>query len=268
MDPVEPTRPEGSAPTPDAGALACSDALALVRRFVSGDEDVAARAQLRAHLAACTACREQYRAEVVLVAQLARGGARGLESVRRMEARATRQLVGERRGRRVPIARLVLPAVGLYALFAIAGPEKGGPAHCSSLAGSVHAAGEELRVESGERELKRGAACSTDDVSRARLARGGSVLVLEPSSALLFERSEPFRVRLVYGRLLVEGPVLVTTAFGAVAVEDGAGVIELGRDALEVACTRGALRLDDAAGEEELHAGAHAVRTRARAAAR
>ena len=73
---------------------------------------------------------------------------------------------------------------------------------------------------------------------------------------------------LTNGRLLVEGPVLVTTAFGAVAVEDGAGVIELGRDALEVACTRGALRLDDAAGEEELHAGAHAVRTRARAAAR
>ncbi|MBK7874843.1 MAG: hypothetical protein IPJ77_03685 [Planctomycetes bacterium] len=266
MDPVsQPTPPSGDA---HDGALDCATTLVLVRRFVSGAEDVAERARMRAHLAACVTCREQYRSEVVLLAQLARGGARGLESVRRMEQRAARRLVGERYSRRVPFARLVLPAVGLYALFAIAGPEKGGPARLASLGGVVLAAGAPLEPAQGAHELERGAACSTDEHARARITRGESGLVLEPESAVIFERSEPFRVRLVYGRLLVEGPVVVTCALGVVSLEQGAAVVDLDAHGLAVTCTRGVARLEDAHGREELAAGAAATRTSPRAAAR
>ncbi|MBI5364799.1 MAG: hypothetical protein HZA53_16605 [Planctomycetes bacterium] len=268
MDPAREPAPDAAERSAVSGAISCATALALVRRFVAGDEDVEARPRMRAHLAACPACRDQYRGEVVLVARLARGGARSLESVRRMESRAGRSLDRERRGgRRVTLARLVLPAIGLYALYAIAGPGEGGPARYACLAGTAHHAGAPIARTDAPVELQRGGLCATE-AGRARLEWAGNALVLEPETALRFERQDPLRARLFYGRVLVEGGAVLSTVAGVVEIESGSAVVELSEGGLSVACSRGAARIVDVAGTQTIEPGESAARAALRTAQR
>lgn len=257
-----PEGPRGPGDAPEASGtseLGCDAALALVRRFVSGDEDVAERTRLRAHLARCVACREQYRAEVVLLAQLARGGERPLESVRRMEERASR-VVGARWARkRSGLVRLVLPSFGLLALYLIADWKHGvAPASVESVAGRVQVGETSLEASEEPRALPFRSICATDERSRAVLTLGESRVVLEPDTAVCFERGEVLRVRLFFGRLLVDGPVVVTSAAGVVEARTGSGVVELAGTALDAACASGEWSVADPAGSRAIGAGERA----------
>lgn len=242
---------EGQGVEPPAAApLECAQALKLVRRFVSGDEQVAERARLRAHLARCTECSAQYRSEVVLLARLARGGERSLESVQRMKERASRELRQGQGRRRVPLVRLVLPAVGLYAIFVIVGPALGGDAELECLAGEVHVGAQLLEPGAAAAQLARGALCTSGANARAKLTCGDTVLVLEPDTALLFERAQPLRVRLFAGRLGVDGAATVTSAAGVVEVPEGAGAIEFTSGTLSAVSNDASWNLCDAAGDQ------------------
>lgn len=243
---AEPSR----AARPDVAPLECALALKLVRRFVSGDEQVAERARLRAHLSACTECSAQYRSEVVLLSRLARGGDRSLESVQRLRERARREIAGRQRTRRVPLVRLVLPAVALYALFVIAGPALGGPAKLECLAGEVHVGRDLLAPGAPAAELARGVLCTSGANARAKLTCGDTVLVLEPDTAVLFERTQPLRVRLFGGRLAVDGAATVTSAAGVVEVPKGAGAIEFTSGTLSAVANDASWNLCDATGDQ------------------
>jgi hypothetical protein len=239
-----------AAEPPQSAPLECAQALKLVRRFVSGDEQVAERVRLRAHLASCPECNAQYRSEVVLLSRLARGGERSLESVQRMKARASRELARGQGRRRVPLVRLVLPAVGLYAIFVIVGPALGGAAQLECLAGEVHVGNVLLAPGAPAADLARGALCTSGANARAKLTCGDTVLVLEPDTALLFERGEPLRVRLFGGRLAVDGAATVTSAAGVVEVPEGAGAIEFAAGALSAVADNASWNLCDAAGDQ------------------
>jgi hypothetical protein len=235
----------------EGGTIECAEALALVRKFVAGAEDVARRTELRAHLAGCVGCREQYRSEVVLVARLAHGGARELDTVRAMESRAGRIIAGGRlaaggAARRFRLARVLLPVASLSALIAIAGHGRGGPARIESVAGTVDAAGTQLAPGDEPVELERGHVCTTGAGARARIEQGGTVLVLEPDTALLFERTTPLRVRLYGGSVLVDGAATIETAAGIVAAPDGAGVVSVDARRLAVVAGAGGWRFEGA----------------------
>lgn len=249
----------GHGGAPETIDVGCAQALELVRRFVSGDEHVAERTRLRAHLARCVACREQYRAEVVLLAQLARGNERPLESVRRMEERANR-VVGARWSRkRSGLVRLVLPGFGLLALYLIADWKHGiAPASVESIAGCAQVGGAPLRESDEARELPFRSICATDERSRAVLTLGESRIVLEPDTALCFERGAVLRVRLFFGRLLVDGPAVVTSAAGVVEARSGSGVVELVGTALDASCASGEWSIDDPSGTRTIGAGERA----------
>ena len=97
--------------------------------------------------------------------------------------------------------------------------------------------------------------CATDAGSRARLFADASVITIEPDTALAFERGPRLRVRLFFGRLLVDGPAVVTSAAGVVDVRSGSGVVELTGNTLRVACASGEWRVDDPSGERVLAVG-------------
>lgn len=238
--PQPPASPEPAAPAPssdaeldDSPTPECRNARRWIRRFVAGDEEVESRAALRAHLASCGACRDQYRAEVVLVAGLARGNQRSLESLQRLRSRARSVVSGSARERRASLAHLILPAFGLYALFQLAGKDTQ-RAHVRAVTGTVAIAQTTLADGESPRELKRGTVCVTDSSSRALLEAGESSLTLEPGTALLFERAVPLRVRLFAGRLLVEGPAIVTSAAGVLESDLGGGTVSFDGGGLEV----------------------------------
>ncbi len=252
-DPAEPDASSdaelGDAPTPE-----CPSARRWIRRFVAGDEEVESRAALRAHLASCGVCRDQYRAEVVLVAGLARGTQRSLESLERLRTRARTVVAGSARDRRASLAHLILPAFGLYALFQLAGQDTQ-RAHVRAVTGTVSVADTTLADDQTPRELKRGTVCVTDGSSRAHLDVGESSLTLEPGTALLFERAVPLRVRLFSGCLLVDGPAVVTSAAGVLESDAGSGTVRFDEHGFEVVSAVDGWRVSAASGTRCARAG-------------
>lgn len=227
----------------------CARMRRAIRRFVAGGDGEAGgeRDELRAHLRRCGECRDQYRSEVVLVAGLARAGDRSPVSVERLRARARDIVTGSRREKRVSLVHLVLPAFGLYALFVIGGGEH--PARVLSVDGAVQLGSRDALARGDERELRRGVVCTTDALSRGRIEAGGSVLTLEPGTALLVERTSPLRVRLFGGCVLVDGPAIVTSAAGVVESTGGSGCVRLDASALDVASANESWRVSAASGE-------------------
>lgn len=244
---------DGAALASGEASIACRDALALIRRFVTGDEDVQQRDSLRAHLVRCGVCRDQYRAEVMTLARIARAPELVLPRRTGVPIASGVQATKPARGRRLSATKLLLPAFGLCALWAIAerGPDAG-DVRIRSLGGEVRAAAAILRAGEEPLPLMRGSTCSTSNDARARLEGPGGSIVLEPSAALMVERSGPLRVRLFAGSILIDGSAIVTTASGVIEVEDGRAAVRIGPEELLVACGRGACKLTDPRGDREV----------------
>jgi len=245
---------------PSRPASACEEALAAARRFVraGGAQDV--DPPWRAHVAGCAVCRDGYRAEVELVATLHRG-ARKTPAQRERLAGLARAEIGARGGSRRALARVVLPAVGLLAVFALVSPAAGGHvAQLAWLAGEVHVGTAALGSESGPWTLQRGAVCTVGPGGRVRLGCDATTVWAEEGAAFLFERSEPPRLRLFAGTLLCSGPLVVGTAAGVLEGPAGSAAISVIDGQVRAVATAPGWRWTDATGALELASGAaHAV---------
>lgn len=227
---------------PQDGDLDCTEVLQLVRRFLAGEEDVARRAVVRSHLARCESCREQYHASVETVARLARAPQAyyaGLTRAPRVQA--NRQGASPRRPSGKSLVKLILPAFGLYAAFAMSSRAQSDRDVRLRVLGGVVRLGENvIGVDDEPARLSRSLAGSTTEHSRARITANGSALVVEPSTSFAVERSSPLRLRLFEGVLLFDGESVVSTDAGVLETRDGSsGFIRMAGEDMEIAASRG-----------------------------
>lgn len=258
MQRERPLKPIDVAAEPDE--LTCDQAAPLVHRFLSGDEDVAARMRLRAHLAGCASCRVDYQASVETLARLARAprtaGDGATYSPRALftAGRATRSVGGGQRQFR--LTKFALPAFGLFAVLVLSGrAREPQDAKFSVLDGAVRLDGHTVAPADGSVVLARSQAGTTDEFSRARVVAEQVTLVIESSTAFAVERVSPLRVRLFGGQISFEGSAVVSTPVGVLEIEDASGTVRIDGHAIEVATTRGQVGFQDPRGRRVVQPG-------------
>jgi hypothetical protein len=246
--------------------------LQLVRRFLAGDEDVERRPAVRAHLSNCASCREQYHASVETVARLASAPQAYYEGL----SRAPRNIHGARGfqraksagARRTTLVKLILPAFGLYAAFAMSSrAEADREVRLITLGGVVQVGENMLGTDEEAAMLSRSQTGSTDAVSRAQIEASDVVLIVEPSTAFAIERLHPLRVRLFEGSLLFRGSVVISTNTGVMEASPGSGVLRMTTRDVDVAVSDGTVAFYDSharvvvSPQETLHAPLRAMPT-------
>lgn len=234
----------------DKDELSCSAILQLVRRFLAGDEDVQRRSAVRAHLAICASCREQYHTSVETMARLASAPHAYYEGL----ARAPRRIQGTQsavrtraaRSRGTNLVKLILPAFGLYAAFVMSSrAEADREVWLSALSGAVRVGEQTFSADDDATALSRSQSGSTDAQSRARIQASEVVLVVEPSTAFAIERVHPLRVRLFEGSLLFDGSVVISTNAGVMEASPGSGAVRMTEREVGVAASEGTVAFYD-----------------------
>ncbi len=245
--------------------LQCSAVLPLVRRFLAGNEDVERRPAVRAHLSKCAFCREQYHASVETMARLASAPQAYYEGLSRAPRIAQGALSPQRArsasSRGTNFVKLILPAFGLYAAFAMSSrAESDREVRFSTLSGTVQVGEHTLGTDDEAAMLSRSQSGSTDAVSRAQIEASDAVLIVEPSTAFAIERLRPLRVRLFQGTVLFRGRVVISTNAGVMESSPGSGVLRMTSRDVDVAVSEGAVAFYDSharvvvSPQETLHA--------------
>ncbi len=231
--------------------IKCEDVPALVETFVSTGLDRAVTAGLRAHTGGCPECRDLYREAVRTAAHI--GHAHRTERVDTERAvrrwNLWRDVISAHatpRGRAARLRTLLYPAFFCYLIVQFAG---GGPKErvleVEVLEGTVHAGP----------SLGRGEICATGSDGRACLQTEDGLARLEPDTRLLVERVSPPRLRLLTGRIELEGSWQVATTLGVVEVTEGLATMNLDGGGLECVGVRGDVLLIDSRGERSLTPG-------------
>jgi hypothetical protein len=241
-------------------ALSCSDARALIRRFLAGGLERAGQEGMRAHVARCAACRSDYTSGAEALAATGREHLRGQREIARAVARARRErdvLEAQRGGGGRPqrLRLLAYPACLALLLWMFGSRALGaGGARVEVVAGPVVAGG--ALLEAGAAQLGRGEWVATLDGARAALTIDALELRLAPATRVLLERRAPARVRLECGALEVFGAVeLVTPGALVVTGAESAARVEVAPGTTRVRCLRGTLSCLDAGGARALDAG-------------
>lgn len=260
-DPPLPARRAAGDPGADAGA--CERFRGSLGAYLAGRLEPGETRALREHAGRCAPCNELLRNDLLVAARMGRRLRREREDRERRERRSESRRLAvagaterARRPRRFALRLLLLPAV-LFALLlntSDLGLGRGATATFRPLRGTAHAGGEPVDL-AGERRVRRGDWCGTDEDSGARLRSDALTVELGPSTWLLVEDPRAGRLRLERGELLVDGRGTVTSPLGVVVVGPGRARLTLAESALDVRALEGTVRTADAAGERELAPG-------------
>jgi len=263
--------PDRSAPSDRIAGSAvrgdCTEARALLGRFIGGGMAPDDDRRMRRHLTSCPQCRTAYREALVAAASIGRALREqrlGEQRDRRLGAtkRHARAVAkGRAGGRRYGLRAFVLTAALMAVLlrFGAAGNDTVVaralvPADPSYGSGEVRAAGTVLGGDQVEIELHAGEWCLTRGESEALLTAQPARTRIGPESQVLVELVAPLRLRLQQGSLVVHGEVGVSTPFGYVDVRGGAR-LALTTTELAVDCLEGEVLITHPTGILELAPG-------------
>lgn len=245
----------------------CVSARGRLTALLSSGRTLGEDAALREHLRLCEDCNSLYRSSLLEEARLRRTM---LECAQRDDSGSD----DDQRPRRavlspIAIARasfatsgrgkatwVIVLAVVFYAAVRLT-PDPAGVAraHLETTAGVVISTGEALAVGAPVRELQRGDWVRTPKGARARLMFGDTQVDIASSTEVQIEEPSSRRLRLESGSLDVHGPLLVTSLYGIVQVEDGHATLRIDRGVLFVESAEGNVHAIDSLGEHELASG-------------
>ncbi len=243
--------------------ISCEEARRRIAEFVQRSLGGEAGRELRAHLTGCEDCARAYRETLATAARVGRGVRTEREAAdrarRHRELKRLSRSVGETKRRpRFWLQLVLIPAALFFLLTRLPLLGEGSDLIALSGSGEAHAAGTPLGPKGPEVELRRGDVCTTGPLSRAEVSDGETTLALAERTDLLVEhagsRDGP-RVRLLGGAIEIDGPCVVTTQLGVLAVESGSARLALDAGTLEVVCTAGSARLVTSLGTHSLAAG-------------
>lgn len=239
--------------------------MALLREFIAGRVQGTRDPAVREHLVACESCRMQYRDAVQAAADVA-----GTHRARR-EQEATRQqrrrrlhknsaaalAEAQRRSRGFRLRMLLLPAALVLLMTQIGRFGKPVPVQtrpiASSTNGQVYVDGRPFDGDTEAMSLVRGQRCQTGGEGEAHLRTGRVSLTLGPNTTVLVEGEGRFRLE--RGALTFEGSCELTTGFGVLESEDGAGRVWFVENGMKASVERDTLRWIDPTGARELPVG-------------
>lgn len=208
---------------------------------------------MRAHLASCGACREQYRSSVETVARLARAP-RGGEASTRARGRFFASATGPRRARRVSL--FLVPAAALVCVYLMTGRGTGSPpVELKVLEGHVQVGETILDTSSARTELTASQGGRTEPGARARIDAGASSVELGAATAFATERLDPLRIRLFEGRVTAQGTLALTTHVGVLEITEGRAHVTLDERGLTLENVAGKLVYADRMGLQEVAEG-------------
>jgi ferric-dicitrate binding protein FerR (iron transport regulator) len=239
-----------------------------MKRFLAAGfkigSDAEAQEAMRRHLQECEECAEIYRTGVETTVAL--GGA--LRSARRREARLTergRPRLGGLGAMGVLMSwsnkepsnaavrviwrlrPILLVAFFFWLILWVTKPGGPGPAfRVDWQAGLVVLDGKQLIDDGPNFGLVRGQMIETGSEGVARVRREGTQVELGPRTRVLCERIEPARLRLVEGRVVVEGPLELTSDRGTLVLEGGGATVWRDGEVLWIECHAGSVRINTA----------------------
>jgi len=240
--------------------ITCEVAWIMIQGFVSGDSTPDGEHLMRAHIARCGACRDEYRSAVVTLARI--GGEKRRQRVERERSdRHDRlrtmafQAAAPPSGKFQRMRTMLYPAFFAFLMFqvsrmsvAVAGVSFTG------LTGQVTVCEQGLEP-AAEQTVKRGDWCRTGPDSSARLDATRAAVVLGASSAVLIERTQPTRYRLDSGSVDIDGTCTVNTSWGIVDLDQGRARATLREGGLEIECFEGLVAFTGALGSVKVEAG-------------
>ncbi len=238
-----------------SGALSCPDALERIRRYLTNRLDRGETRGLRAHLATCGECRDEYRSSLLVTARLAREKRLDREARRAAKVRRVPRFV-QSMPRRQRMRLLLIPAFVAFLLSMAANlgvPQ--GAARLTATRGAAQVGERQVEEGDGPVPLGRGDWCSTDREGSARIEFLACSVELGESTWVLVELPRSRRLRLDSGRLDVDGNCVVSTELGVVAIESGKARLHRAAGRLDVESLEGALSVVDGRGERRLTAG-------------
>ncbi|HUR29618.1 MAG TPA: hypothetical protein VM509_15620 [Planctomycetota bacterium] len=264
----------GETPLPERhpgspGDSRCHAARADVAKLLSSGRTLADEPALREHLKTCLDCNAAYRSALLDDARLRRR----MVDVENEEARhespsAPRRAVlsplaiaragfatSAATGRATTAWMIVILIAGYAAVRLTPGASAGGRATLQALAGEISTLGDPLLAGAPARDLSRGDWVRLPAGARARLCFGATKVELAACCELQIEEPSTRRVRLELGEIEVFGPLLVTSSYGIVQVEDGHATVGIDVSGLRVEAEDGNVRTIDSHGEHELESG-------------
>ncbi|QDU84506.1 hypothetical protein Pla163_16160 [Planctomycetes bacterium Pla163] len=247
-------RPLDASPEPfsDAPSFDCEDATTWIHARILGETSANDQAA-RDHMRRCEDCRELYRQQVAVKARVGRAVMRtGVETGAFLGRNETPRFAPRHRRLLVVIA-LSLAIAGVVRIGGGLRPDP--TLGVEWIAGEFFVAGEPTGASYGPRMGLRGDLLQTGADGRGRVRLDDGQILIGPSTTLLVESAVARRVRMVGGRVTVDGEGRLMTPFGVVQVEDGAVEVSLIGDDYSLNVLEGSAQLVSAFGTEEIHAG-------------
>jgi ferric-dicitrate binding protein FerR (iron transport regulator) len=241
-----------AAPHPAPLSFECEDAVEWIHGRTLG-ETSASDQVARDHMRTCSNCRELYRQQIAIKARVGRAVMRaGVESGAFL-GRDDPPRFAPRHRRLLVVIALSLAIAGVVRLGGGLRPDP--TLGVQWIAGEFFVAGEPTDESYGPRMGLRGDLLQTGQDGRARVRLDDGQLLIGASTTLLVESAVARRVRMVGGRVTIDGKGKLMTPFGVVVVDDGAVEVSLIGDEYTLNVLEGSAQLVTALGAEEIHAG-------------
>lgn len=237
---------------PDAPSFNCEDAHAWIHGRILGatssDDPVA-----REHLHGCAECRELYRQQIAVKARVGRAVTRTGVGTGALLGRSETPRFAPRHRRLLVVIALSLAIAGVVRIGGSLRPDP--TLGVQWIEGEFFVAGEPTGASYGPRTGLRGDLLQTGPDGRARVGLDEGQILIGARTTLLVESAVARRVRMIGGRVTVEGVGRLMTPFGVVEVDGGAVEVSLFGDAYDLVVLEGAARLVSALGTQEISAG-------------